>query len=302
MNPMASILSQLSSEARAVASRTSPAVVRIEGGWRPASGVVVADGLILTNAHNVHGEAVEVRFADGRTVPGTVAGVDPDGDLAVITADTGGIAPPDWAPTDTVAVGDAVFAVAASGDGTRLTLGFVSGVARSFRGPRGRRIGGSLEHTAPMAPGSSGSALMNAHGLLIGLNTNRIGGGFYLAIPADATLRERVSALGRGESAERPRLGVGLAPAGVARRMRRAVGLPERDGALVRDVEAGSAAEQAGITTGDLIVAAGDRTVSDADDLADALAAAGNGGTVELVVLRGAEEQRVSVVLTDRDR
>ncbi len=65
---MTSIITQLSEVARGVAATARPAVVRVEGGWRPASGVVVADGTILTNAHNVHGDAVAVTFADGRTV------------------------------------------------------------------------------------------------------------------------------------------------------------------------------------------------------------------------------------------
>lgn len=294
---MASIVSQLSGVARGVAASARPAVVRVEGGWRPASGVVVADGMILTNAHNVHGDVVAVTFADGRTVDATVAGVDADGDLAVLRADTAGVAPLPFAPDGSAAVGDVVFGVAAASGGTRLTLGLVSGVARAFRGPRGRRISGSLEHTAPMAPGSSGSALIDGEGRLLGLNTNRVGGGFYLAIPADTALQARVAALGRGESADRPRLGVGLAPAGVARRMRRAVGLPERDGALIRDVEAGSPAETAGLGAGDLIVGAGGSPITDADDLADALAAAAGAGSIELVVVRGSDERTVAVLL-----
>jgi len=294
---MTSILSQLSDAARSVVSTAGPSVVRIAGGWRPASGVVVADGTILTNAHNVRGADVLVTYTDGRTAVGTMAGTDIDGDLAVIHADTTGITPVIWAPDEAAAVGDVVFALAATLDGCRLTVGFVSGVARTFRGPRGRRIGGSLEHTAPMAPGSSGSALLDADGRLMGLNTNRIDGGFYLAIPADGALRTRVTALGRGESRERPHLGVGLAPAGVARRMRRAVGLPELDGALVRDVEAESPAERAGITGGDLIVGSGVSVIRDADDLSDALAAA-IGGHIELTIVRGADERRVTVDLT----
>lgn len=294
---MTSIVSQLSEVARGVAATARPAVVRVDGGWRPASGVVVADGTILTNAHNVHGDAVSVTFADGRTVEATVAGVDADGDLAVLRADTAGVAPLPFAPDGSADIGDVVFAVAAANGGTRLTLGLVSGVARAFRGPRGRRISGSLEHTAPMAPGSSGSALIDGEGRLVGLNTNRVGGGFYLAIPADASLQARVAALGRGETAERPRLGVGLAPAGVARRMRRAVGLPERDGALVRDVEAGSPAESAGLASGDLIVSAGGTPIGDADDLADALAAAASAGSIALVVVRGTDERTVTVPL-----
>ena len=174
--------------------------------------MVVADGLVLTNAHNLRGDEVTVRFADGRATRGTVKGVDPDGDLAVVAVDTTGATPIAWAATDEAAlgVGTAVFAAAATtGGGIRVTFGLVSAVSRAFRGPGGRRISGSVEHTAPLAPGSSGSAIVDATGALLGLNTNRIGEGFYLALPADAALRARVDALGRGESVERPRLGRG---------------------------------------------------------------------------------------------
>ena len=85
------------------------------------------------------------------------------------------------------------------GRGLRVTFGFVSGIERTFRGPRGRRITGSLEHTAPLLPGSSGGPVLNAGGQLLGINTNRLGEGFYLAIPADEALRGRVDALARGE-------------------------------------------------------------------------------------------------------
>jgi len=184
-------------------------------------------------------------------------------------------------------------AAATSGGGTRVTWGTISAVARPFRGPGGRKIAGSLEHTAPMAPGSSGGALLDAEGRLVGLNTNRIGEGFYLALPADAALRERIDALGRGESPSRRRLGVAVAPAFVARRLRRSVGLPERDGLLVRGVEDGSAAARAGIVEGDLIVEVAGRTVEDADDLVEALAAASE--PFEVKIVRGTEERTVSV-------
>jgi S1-C subfamily serine protease len=133
-------------------------------------------------------------------------------------------------------------------------------------------------------------------GRLIGINTSRLGDGFYLALPADAALRERVDQLGRGESVRRPRLGVEVAPSHVARRLRRAVGLPEHDGLLVRGVEDGSPADRAGIIEGDLIVSAAGREVTDADGLFEALATAAE--TFEVHVLRGAEERTVQVGLT----
>jgi serine protease Do len=146
-----------------------------------------------------------------------------------------------------------------------------------------------------MAPGSSGSALLDAEGRLIGLNTNRIGGGFYLALPTDSALRGRVDALAGGQSPVRPRLGVGIAPSWAARRMRRAVGLPERDGLLVRDVESESPAERAGISVGDLIVEASGKPVANSDDLFDALASAAESHSLRLTIVRGAEERTVEV-------
>ncbi len=187
-----------------------------------------------------------------------------------------------------------MFGVAATVNGApRVTFGLVSAVARAFRGPGGRRISGSVEHTAPLAPGSSGGALVDAAGALVGLNTNRIGEGFYLALPADDELKARIAALGRGESPSRVRLGIAIAPNHVARRLRRSVGLPERAGILVRGVEDGSLADDAGVEAGDLIVSAGGREIRDADDLHEAL------GTLsqpfDLGVVRGADERTVAV-------
>lgn len=287
-----SVLTELSSAVAAVATAAGPSIVAI-GSRQRGSGVVIADGRVLTNAHNLRGEQVTVRFADGRTVRGTVAGADWDGDLAVVEVDTAGAPPVAWS-TASPTIGTAVFAAAAaSAGGTRVSFGFVSSVERTFRGPGGRPIRGSLEHTAPLAPGSSGSALLDADGALVGLNTNRVGEGFYLALPADADLRARVEALGRGESPTRPRLGIAVAPAHVARRLRRATGLPDRDGVLVREVEPGSPADRAGIAQGDLVVSVAGTPTPDVDDLHAALAAATF--PFEVALVRGADERTVTV-------
>ena len=293
-------IEELGTSIAAVADRVGPSIVGVGRDGR-GSGVVVADGQVLTNAHNLRGREVTVTFSDGRSTRGEVRGVDPDGDLAVVAVDTAGSTAIAWGSGDGASIGDAVFGAAATyGGGTRVTVGFVSSVARSFRGPGGRRISGSIEHTAPLAPGSSGGALVDAEGKLVGLNTNRIGEGFYLALPADAGLQARIDALGKGESVERPRLGVAIAPNHVARRLRRSVGLPERDGILVRGVEDGSAAASAGLEVGDLIVSAGGRPIADADDLQDALASLDL--PYDLVVVRGADEMTLKVTGAKQER
>jgi serine protease Do len=255
----------------------------------------VGPNQVLTNAHNVRDGEVPITFSDGRAVTGSLAGVDVDGDLAVVSVDTGDATPVEWAGSP-AQVGAAVFALAnPGGRGLRVTLGQVSSVSRSFRGPRGRRVTGTLEHTAPMVRGSSGGPVVDAAGRFVGLNTNRLGEGFYAALPADDDLRSRVDGLSRGESPARPHLGVGLVPGRAARHLRRSVGLPDRDGVLVQEVEEASPADRAGLRRGDLITEAGGRPVAGMDDLYAAIDGVAEGATLSLGVVRGAEELSVSV-------
>jgi len=296
---MMAILDEIGASIRQLADGAGASVVGIGQRRGAGSGIVLGTGQVLTNAHNTRGDQVTVTFADGRTAEGTVAGRDVDGDLAVISVDTGDAPALAWAEGDSAQLGQPVFAAAnPGGRGLRVTFGFVSAVDRAFRGPRGRRISGSLEHTAPLPSGSSGGPVIDADGRLLGINTSRLGEGFYLAIPADEALRGRVDALARGETATAPRLGVALTPGHVARRLRRAVGLPETDGLLIADVSDGSPAARAGLAGGDLIVAAAGRPVSSPDDLFDALAAA-RGGSLELTVVRGADERTIEVTFAD---
>ncbi|MGH2786262.1 MAG: S1C family serine protease [Actinomycetota bacterium] len=290
------VLTEIRDAIAKLAGQVGPSLVGVGQRWGIGSGVVLAPGKVLTNAHNVRGEEVAITFADGRTETGTVTGIDVDGDLAVVTVDTKDAPPITWTSDESPTIGNPVFALAnPGGRGLRVTVGLVSGTERSFRGPRGRRISGSLEHTAPLLPGSSGGPIVDEAGMLLGLNTNRLGEGFYLAIPADATLRVRVDSLGRGEAPERPRLGVAIAPSNVARRLRRAVGLPEADGLLVRGVEEDSPAAHAEIREGDLISAAGDKPLRDPDELHAVLDSLAAGATLKLTVLRGTEERQVTV-------
>ena len=290
-----SVLDELAEATAAVTDKVGPAVVGVGEGWGLGSGVVVDDGVVLTNAHNLRGGEVTVTFADGREARAAVAGVDVDGDLAVLSADTAGATPVEWGEAP-VAPGTPVFGLAnPGGRGLRVTLGQVTAAGQAFRGPRGRRITGSVEHTAPLPKGASGGPVVDAAGRLLGVNTNRLGEGFYLALPADAELRARVEDLRRGQSPVRPRLGVGLAPPRAARQLRRAVGLPDRDGLLVRAVEEDSPAARAGLRTGDLIVEAAGRPMASVDDLHEVLETLDPSTSLVLFVARGADDLTVTV-------
>jgi serine protease Do len=290
------VLEALQQAVTDAAAHVGPAVVGLGRGWGRGSGVVIAPGQVLTVAHVLRGDELAVTFADGRTAEGRVAGSDPDLDVAVIAVDTADVKPVAWEPGDTPPAGAPVLALAnPGGRGLRTTFGLVSATGRGFRGPRGRRVAGSIEHTAPLPRGSSGGPLVDPAGNLLGLNAVRRDGGFILALPADAALQRRVGELARGEAGRRPRLGVALAPPRVARKLRAAVGLPERDGLLVRGVVDGSPAARAAVERGDLLVRAGDRPLSSMDDLFDALDAAGD--TLTLGLVRGTEERELEIPL-----
>ena len=264
------------------AQRVGPSVVGLGRGWGLGSGVVIADGQVLTNAHNLRRDEVTVTFADGRQAAGGVAGVERDLDLAVLSVDTAGAPPVQWEPGGAPSIG---------------THGRMPGaIWPSFRGPRGRRVRDAVEHTAPLPRGSSGGPLVDADGNLLGLNSLRLDGGLILAVPATAAMKDRVTLLGRGEAPTQHRLGVAVAPPRVARRLRRAVGLSERDGLLARAVEDDGPAARAGIERGDLIVAAGGREIDGVDALYAALdAVPPAGGDLDLAIVRGTDERSITV-------
>jgi serine protease Do len=290
---------ELESKIAGVAGAHGEAVVGIGRGWRFGSGTVVERDRVLASAHQVRSDQVPVTLAPGQTGLAEVAGIDHDLGVAVLRVDTGGLEPPAWAADGSeVGIGTAVIALAnPGGRGLRACPGFVAAPERSLRGPRGRRISGALEHTATLPRGSAGGPLLDLEGRLLGVNVLRLEGGLIVALGPGSGLREAVERLGRGEERARPHLGVAVAPAHVARRMRRAVGLPEQDGLLVRGVEDESAAARAGLARGDLIVAAAGERVDGIDALHRALDRAAGQGGLSLTVIRGTDERKVGVEL-----
>lgn len=280
-----SFLAETKETVATVAASAGRSVVGLGGKWGMGSGVVIGDDLVLTNAHNVNTDRALVTFLDGRGEQGEVIGVDVDTDLALLQVTTADASVIPWEPGEVAPdIGTPVIGLAnPGGRGLRVTLGLIAAADRSFRGPRGRRVPGGFEHTALAPPGASGGPVVDAGGHLIGLNTRRLGRGFYLAQAAGVEMRQLVTSLQSGDRPEPPRLGVGLAPVEVARRLRRSLGLDEADGLLVRLVEDDSPAARAGVKEGDVLVGAGGEPTNDVDDLHRILAAGGESVELELV-------------------
>jgi serine protease Do len=284
-----------------LAESAGPAVVGLAEGSRGGSGVVVGPSRVLTLARNLRGKEVTVAFADGRREDATVLGSDPELGVGLLQVDTGDAPAIEWREEPQAPpIGSPVFALGApAGRGLHVTAGAVASAPQSLRGPRGRMREGLIEHTAPLPRGSGGGPLLDAQGRLLGLNAVRLAYGLILALPA-ADVRARLDDLEQGHARAPRRLGVAVVPPRAARRLRSAVGLPEREGVLVRAVQDGSPAARAGVERGDLIVSLNDREVDSLDALFAVLDAAPLDQAVGLGVVRGTEQRELTVSLEAR--
>jgi S1-C subfamily serine protease len=268
------------------AERFGPSVVGLRGDAR-GTGIVIAEGRVLTTAANLRGDSAEVVFDDGHVESATVTGLDRRRGIAVLSVDTCGRTPLQFGSADH-GIGAPVVALANP-------WGLALSAAPGFVASRRQRPVG-LAHTAPCPRGAGGGPLLDADGGLVGIHATRLAGGFVLAIATDAETRARIAALVAAEQRSDRTLGVAIAPSREARRLRRAVGLEQRDGLLVRAVEPGSAAAGAGIQQGDMIVAVGDAPIATVDDL---LAQLETGASeLGLTVVRGSDELALTAAFT----
>ena len=265
------------------------------------SGAIVrADGVILTNNHNIEGaDEIMVQLADKREFPATVLLADPKSDLAVLKIDVGAEKLPVIAIDDQEAleVGDLVLAIGNPfGVGQTVTNGIISATARCNTGITD--FGFFIQTDAAINPGNSGGPLVDMDGDLIGVNTailSRSGqsSGVGFAIPA-TTARQVVSAaLGGSHAVIRPWLGVKAMT--VTGDVARSLGMSAPRGVAVMDVWPGGAAARAGVEQGDVILAIAGQPVTDEGGATYLFGARRIGESVPVTVLRDGRELVLNV-------
>jgi S1-C subfamily serine protease len=254
------------------------------------SGVVFTDdGFLLTNAHVVGtARRGEAGFADGSEVAFDVVGADPLSDLAVLRARGGTPAPATLGDADRLRVGQLVVAVGNPlGLAGSVTAGVVSGLGRSLptrSGRTGRVVEDVIQTDAALNPGSSGGALADAHGHVVGVNTAVAGVGLGLAVPINTTTRRIISALLTEGRVRRAYLGLVSTPVPLSPDLAARLGV--RRALRIVDVFAGAPAAVAGLRPGDVVVTAGRQPVSDAQSLQRLLFADAIGQPLPVTVLR----------------
>ncbi len=247
-------------------------VIGVDGELGESAGtglIVTADGEIITNAHVVaDADTVNVRLP-GESEPrvGAVVAVDASNDLALVRIDASGLSPATFADPDDIRVGDDVVAIgyALDLDGDpSVTRGVVSALDRTLA-TRAGALNGLVQTDAAISSGNSGGPLVDAFGRVVGINTAVAYGdvdtaanslGFAIGVAELLPELEALRGAAAGAALEQGYLGVGLEPRHDGGR-----------GAVVTQVELGSAAELAGIVSGDVVVTADGIDVVGADDL-----------------------------------
>jgi putative serine protease PepD len=300
-----------------VAAAVLPSVVKINvsgaGGSGSGSGVILSsDGEILTNNHVValagQGGRLSVNFNDGRARPATVLGTDPLTDLAVIKAqNVSGLQPATIDTSGDVAVGQSVLAIGSPfGLQSTVTSGIVSALNRPVS--VGETQGTSttypaIQTDAAINPGNSGGPLVNMAGEVIGINSSirtagssdpfggsSAGGsiGLGFAIPIDKVWPV-VQQLRKGITPTHARLGVTVTNAQSNNGL--------LTGAGIRSVNAGSAAQKAGLKRGDVITAVNGEPISGSESLVATIRGHRPGDTVTLTVVSDGSRHQVKVTL-----
>ena len=293
-------------DVRSVIGRVRPAVVAIrvetDTGTGGGTGFIVSkDGTIVTNAHVVeNATSISVTRSTGDVLDAKVRGVDTSHDLAVIKIDGNDLPTVALGDSDAAQVGDPVVAIGnALGLGISVTTGIVSALDRSVDEPNGNTILGALQTDAAINPGNSGGPLVNANGEVIGINTaiaapdssNNVG--FAISISSARTIIED---LANGRTPRDALLGVqsdDVTPSRVDE-----LNLKVDHGAIVTSVEPGTAADDAGIRNGDVIVQVDGLDVHGRDELRRYVRRHRPGDRIQIVLYtEGGQRKAIQVTL-----
>jgi len=300
------LLDAYSSAVTKAVERVSPAVVKIDvkkagrGSGGSGSGFVFTpDGLVMTNSHVVHDAAsIQLTFADGQKASATLVGEDPDTDTAVLRTDAVTLSPAVLGKSRNLKVGQLAIAVGNPyGFQFTVTAGVVSALGRSMRSASGRMMDEIIQTDAALNPGNSGGPLVNSQGQVIGINTATIlpGQGLCFAIGID-TAKFVVSQLLQYGRLRRSWIGIAGQNVPLPRRLVYEYKLPIDTAVMVNEVYKGSPGEQAGLISGDIILAFGTNSIAGIDELHRLLTADVANRPIPLIVLRGIERRYLSIV------
>jgi serine protease DegQ len=289
-----------------IVQAVEPSVVTIFTDSGLGSGVIYTeDGLILTNEHVIRGnEEVEVAFADGQRVSGTVEAADAVSDLALVRADRTDL-PAATFQSGLPRIGELAVVIGSPlGFENTATSGIISGLHREIPGSAStsQSLVDLIQTDAAISPGNSGGAVVNGRGEIIGISEayippaqGAVALGFAIPAPTAVEVAEELREDGTAEHAF-----MGLAPGAITPSIAEQLNLQDTAGVVVLSVSEDGPADDAGIRPGDIILRIEDEQLSAPEDLLAALRQRDPGQTVAVELRRGADTRTLDVELVDR--
>lgn len=267
------------------------------------SGVIVSEqGLILTNNHVIAtADAIEIALADGRKLPATVIGTDPESDLALIKIEATNLPAITFASSDAINVGDIVLAIGNPfGVGQTVTQGIVSALGRNHLGIN--TFENFIQTDASINPGNSGGALIDVAGNLVGVNSaiySRNGGsmGIGFAIPAKLAKQVMEQIITQGSVT---RGWIGIEAQDITAELAESFRLSQAQGSLIAGVLAGSPASRAGLKAGDILLKINDSKVVDSASMLNIISILPPNKSAILTISRAQKLINIPVVIGRR--
>jgi serine protease DegQ len=269
------------------------------------SGVIVAsEGYVLTNHHVVDGaDDIELVLADGRQVRARVKGSDPESDLAVLKVDGENLPAITFGASDALQVGDVVLAIGNPfGFGNTVTLGIVSALGRNHLGVN--RFENFIQTDAAINLGNSGGALVDAAGLLVGINSMiysetgaSTGIGFAIPVSLARSVLEQII-----KDGEVTRGWLGIEPQPMTREVAQALALDPAEGVLIRGLQRNGPAESAGVLARDVVLEIGGKPTPDVPQLLARIAELPPGSSAKVKLWREGKSVEMDVMVGKRPK
>ncbi len=267
------------------------------------SGVIidVKAGYVVTNNHVIDkADEISITLLNGEQINAEVIGIDSETDIALLQVPPEKLTSIKLADSSQLRVGDFVVAIGNPfGLGQTVTSGIISALGRSGLGIEGYED--FIQTDASINPGNSGGALVNLRGELIGINTAIIapGGGnvgIGFAIPSNM-VEQVISHLIEFGEMQRGQLGIRLQK--LTPKLATAFGMTDNKGAVISKVESGTAADKAGLQSGDIIIAINNKTINSATDVRNKIGLLRVGEQVKVTVIRKNKTYNIYAIIAD---
>lgn len=298
---METVLSSFSNELTNLVQRISPSVVAVHARRHfPSSGVHWGTDLVVTADHTIaREEDIRVTLPDGKTLGATLIGRAPGADLAALKVPGLG-ASTAMNIQDKPVLGEFALVVGRSPDsGANASLGIIGAASGPWRTWRGGRLEQYIRLDAMLYPNSSGGAVVNSRGSILGIATSALSRVAGLAIPAADVTRVTKELTEKGYVPQ-GYLGVGVYPVAIPENLKSKLALQNSTGILILNVEKDGPAERAGVMLGDVLISLNSTAIEKVEDLQSFCASGVIGKSVNARFIRAGALIEKSIVAGER--